>query len=251
MGGARSLVLLWGLLLAAVSAGAASAAPLVADLSSRQIRITTGFTGTNLLLFGATDGAGDVVVVVRGPKRDTVVRRKERIGGIWVNASTMRFSQVPAYYFVAASRPLNEITNARTLERLRIGVDRVEIPAQEDEAAPTDRIEIFRKGLIELKQSQGLFSDGSVHVAMIGDRLFRADLTFPANVPTGGYTAEVYLFREGRMVGSSKTALAVRRAGMEAAIFDFAHEQSAVYGIVAILVALLAGWLSGVVFRKV
>jgi uncharacterized protein (TIGR02186 family) len=241
-----------GALLIAVSAPvsvAISAAPLVVDLSSKQIRITTGFTGTSLLLFGATDAVGDVVVVVRGPRGQVVVRRKERVAGIWVNGSAQGFDSVPGYYFVASSRPLAKIADEATLERLQIGVGRLRLPTTG--SATPDRVKKFRAGLVNLKKTQGLFSVTPEPVSIVGDRLFRADLTFPANVPTGTYAADVYLFRNGAMVGSSKTTLAVRKAGLEAAVFDFAHQHSAIYGIIAILIALFAGWLAGAIFRKV
>jgi uncharacterized protein (TIGR02186 family) len=225
------------------------AAPLVVDLSSKQIRITTGFTGTSLLLFGATDTAGDVVVVVRGPRRQVVVRRKERVAGIWVNGSAQIFDSVPGYYFVASSRPLIDIADEATLERLQIGVHRLRL--QTTGSISADRVKKFRAGLVELKKTQGLFSVSPERVLIVGDRLFRADLTFPANVPTGAYTADVYLFRNGDMMASSETTLAVRKAGLEATVFDFAHQHSAIYGIVAILIALFAGWLAGAIFRKV
>ena len=43
-------------------------AELVAALSNHLVAISTGFSGTDVLLFGAIDGTGDVVVVVRGPE---------------------------------------------------------------------------------------------------------------------------------------------------------------------------------------
>ena len=240
---------LWAGLAQSLFAAPAAATPLVADLSSRQIEITTGFTGTSLLMFGAIDGAGDVVVVVRGPRREVVVRRKERIAGIWVNGSAQSFESVPGYYFVASSRPLADIASEATLDRLQIGTGRVHLPAVG--SVPPARAKAFRTGLVELKQVQGLFSIAPSRVSVVDGRLFRADLTFPANVPTGAYTADVYLFRGGEVIGSTRTTLAVRKAGLEATIFDFAHKHSAIYGIIAIMIALFAGWLAGAIFRKV
>ena len=86
----------------------AGASPLVADLSDDLIAITTGFTGTEVLLFGATEGVGDIIVVVRAPESQVVVRRKERVGGIWINADSLVFERVPGYYHVAASRLIAE-----------------------------------------------------------------------------------------------------------------------------------------------
>src|SRR5260370_8304669 len=65
---------------------------LVADLTNHLIAITTGFTGASVVLFGATDGPGDVVVAVRGPEREMTIRRKNRIAGIWVNTHESPFS---------------------------------------------------------------------------------------------------------------------------------------------------------------
>ena len=63
------------LLALALPIGQARAQALVADLSDHFIAITTGFVGADVLLFGAIEGDGDVVVVLRGPSGKEVVRR--------------------------------------------------------------------------------------------------------------------------------------------------------------------------------
>lgn len=235
--------------IAALALAVAQAArPLIVDLSSKQIQISTGFTGAQLLLFGSTDGAGDVVVVVRGPRRDEVVRRKERTGGIWINGRSIEFGGVPAYYHVASSRPLGEFASEATLNEYRIGVPRLGLPALT--AAPDQVVREFRAALIRLKRADKLYSEAPGGVTVMDGRLFRTEITFPATVPTGAYSAEVYLFRQGEPVGKSLTPITVRKVGLEAAIFEFAHRHSAIYGILAVIIALLAGWLAGVIFRK-
>ena len=75
---------------------------------SHLIAVTAGFVGTKLLLFGAIDDEGEVAVVVRGPEGPMVVRRKERVAGIWINRAQARFAPVPLFYWVATSRPFAE-----------------------------------------------------------------------------------------------------------------------------------------------
>lgn len=232
----------------AALAVAEAARPLIADLSSKQIRISTGFTGAQLLLFGSTDGAGDVVVVVRGPRRNEIVRRKERAGGIWVNGRGVEFGDVPAYYHVASNRPLDEFASTKTLRRFRIGVPWLKLPAISQ--VPPAVVREHREALIRLKRNGNLYSEAPEGVTVIDGRLFRTEITFPATVPTGVYSAEVYLFRKGEPVGTSLTPITVRKVGLEAAIFEFAHTYSAIYGIVAVIIALIAGWIAGVIFRK-
>ena len=220
---------------------------LIADLSSREIAITTGFAGTELLLFGTVDGAGDIVVVVRGPKRREIVRRKERIAGVWVTGRSVGFAQVPAFYFLASTRPLNEIASSAVFAPKRIGVTNLYI-------VPQSRVDVgrteFRRALLRNKAQSGLYNEIQGAVKVMGGRLFRTRVFFPSNVPTGSYAAEVYLLRGGVIVSDQSTPLVVRKVGLESAIFQFAHQHSALYGIIAIVIALGAGWLAGVVFRK-
>src|SRR3546814_15352488 len=102
------------------TAEAAPADPLVVDLSSHLVAITTGFTGTDVLLFGATQGEGHIVVIVEGPHSNLAVRRKEQVLGIWVNREEVTFRNVPTFYQVKASDLLDEWLPLRLRERHQI-----------------------------------------------------------------------------------------------------------------------------------
>lgn len=234
--------------LLAAAPGPARAQQVVADLSRHLVAITTGFVGTDVLLFGAIDGDGDVVVIVRGPDRREVVRRKARVGGIWVNVEEQVFADAPAFYAVAASRPVAEILSPRLRDRHRIGTESLDLQA----ARPLDaaRLAQFRDALVRNKVRQGLYLGQPGRVAFLGNRLFRTDLRFPANVPTGTYTVEVLLVRGGGVVSAQTTPLLISKIGIGAEIYRFAHRYAALYGIIAILIALAAGWLASVAFRK-
>lgn len=230
------------------SADEARAQALVADLSKHLVAVTTGFVGTDLLLFGATNGEGDVVVVVRGPERRDIVRRKERVAGIWVNRQQFPFSEIPSFYSVASSRPLQEIADPPLLARHQIGLQFLRF--NPGEVAPEAVTASFRNALIRNKQSLGVFHDRLGKVRFVAPRLFRTDVHLPSNVPTGTYTVTVYLIRDGEVRSAQTTPLVVSKIGIGARIFEFAHRHAAVYGVFAILMALLAGWLAGVIFRK-
>ncbi len=83
---------------------------VVADLSSHLIAISSGFTGASVVLFGATDGPGDIVAVVRGPEREmTVWRKRQGSPASGSMPKSVTFGNVPSFYAIAASRPLDEI----------------------------------------------------------------------------------------------------------------------------------------------
>ncbi len=235
-------------------AGPARAQALVVDLSQHLIAITTAFAGTEVLLFGAVENAGvggDVVVTVTGPDTEQVVRRKRRLAGIWLNRDRMTFRGAPAYYAVAASRPLDEIARPEVLARHEIGVRRLELELVDDAAArPAAEVEAFRAALIRRKQEQDLYSREPGRVRFVGEQLFRTRLAFPANVPPGHYRVQTYLLQGGDVVGAQSNLLLISKVGLEAEVYDFAQNQASLYGAVAVLIALVSGYLAGLMFRK-
>src|SRR6185437_5219721 len=223
-GGAVRRIVLMLASLFALAGGAARGEPLVADLTSHLIGITGAFTGTSVVLFGATDGPGDVVVVVRGPEHDVAVRRKRRVAGVWVNTKEDVF-----------------VFHELGLDYLRLKLAR---GALREEDTP------FRKALIESQQREGAFGETVGKVDFLGDRLFRSTLAFPSNVPIGTYLVQVFLIRNKGVVSGQTTPLVISKIGVDAEIADFADHRAAIYGLVAVATAMVAGWLASVPFRN-
>ncbi|MGZ8410437.1 MAG: TIGR02186 family protein [Hyphomicrobium sp.] len=242
-----AVLLVLATLFATVLAGARTgSAQIVADISDHLIAITTGFTGAELLLFGAAE-SGTVVVVVRGPRAPLVVRRKARVAGIWINRTEMIFRNVPHYYAVASSKPLATIPDT-VRARHEMGTDALRLQAPKD--IDPEHAASYRQALIRNMQNDNLYYREPAHVNFLGPQLFRADIRFPANAPVGLYEVFVYLVRDGEVISAQGSPLHVSRIGFEAWIFDFAQRRSLSYGIVAILLAVMAGWAASLIFRK-
>jgi len=235
-------------LLLALTAPAARAQALVADLSSHLVAITTAFTGTSVVLFGATDGAGDVIVVVQGPARDMVVRHKSKIAAVWVNTSEVTFQDVPSFYSVASSRPLGEIAPSALLQMQRIGIENLHLTP--DRNLPQNQANEFRDALIRNQERAGLFVPAAAPVSFLANRLFRATIAFPANVPTGNFLVQVFLVRNGAVVGAQTVPLVVSQVGLDARVHEFADRFALAYGIMAVALAAVAGWLASLAFRN-
>lgn len=222
---------------------------LVIDLADPIVAITTGFAGTDVLLFGATRSEGDLVIVVRGPQENHIIRRKERISGVWINRDEVQFTGIPTFYVIAANRSIEEFVPVLDADIHQIGVDNLifkPAPLQK----PVDDITQFSDALIRIKQRDGLYSAEPTELVYLGNGLFRTEVHFPANVAVGTYGIDVYLFQDGELVENQTTLLNVRKFGIEAGIFDFAHRHSLAYGVLAVLIASFAGWLANAAFRK-
>jgi uncharacterized protein (TIGR02186 family) len=240
---------------ALLAPGVAAAKDIVADLVVHRIEITSGFSGAELLLFGAVNEKGDAVAVVRGPTApggglvgSTVeVRQKTRNFGIWMSGPYVRFENVPGFYAIAASRPLEEILTFDMLDRYQLGLGELKLPAT---VATAPNISDYASALLRIRQHLGLYTDKVGHISFIGDRLFRTSFAFPSTVPTGIYNVDVYLVRDGKIVDAQSFPLLVNRAGFSADIYNFAHRNGLAYGVIAVLTALIFGWIAHLAFRR-
>jgi uncharacterized protein (TIGR02186 family) len=242
-------LLLFGLLLLCPAGARAADQPLIADLSTHYVAITAGFTGKDVVLFGATDGPGDVIAVVRGPYTDAVLRRKSRVAGIWMNTLQVTFTGLPSYYAAYSTRPLEEILPPAMSALHEIGIANLRMGFLEKDRTP-QQIAEFRAALIRERQQQGLFLDAAGGFTFLSDRLFHLPIAIPTNVPTGTYIVQIFLVRDKRVVSGQTTPLRIEQAGIDADVNEFAQRRALLYGIVAVIGAAVAGWLASLPFRN-
>lgn len=229
-------------------AAPAQANPVVADISNYQIDIDARFIGTKLFLFGTRNEGGDVVVVIRGPKRDFTVRRKERTAGMWINRRYVEFTGVPEFYALASSRPLETITHPRLMRTLGIGTNHL-FTVQKKSSRKLKSSE-FSDAFLSGKQKNHLYNIPS-ELEFMGDTLFKTTFEFPDTIPKGSYTAEVYLMKSDQLLGMQSLPITVRKIGLDGTLSSLAHDHSAFYGIIAIMLALGAGWSANRIFQKI
>ncbi|RCS24699.1 TIGR02186 family protein [Phyllobacterium salinisoli] len=227
-------------------------------LSTETIAITSNFRGTDLTIFGALDNADplirrqgryDIIVVLQGPERDLVVRRKARYLGVWVNAESQTFLDVPLSYSLASTRNLQDIAEPKVYRQLSIGVDNFHLAPKSNDN-PNGDVQKFSRELREIKTRQGLYSQRIGDVAFISPTLFRATLSLPTNVPVGRHRARALLFRNGTFVREADATLHIVKAGLEYRIYEAAQNQSFLYGLFAVFLAVLTGWFGRLLFRK-
>lgn len=225
------------------------ASPLIADLSNYQITMDSSFNGTRLFVFGTRNDNGDVVVVVRGPTKDYIVRKKKEIGGMWVNAERIKLFNIPDYYVLATSKPLSELRYSRAFDQLSIGHEHLfNAPFAGKELASYKE---FTNAFIHYQQERQLYRTEPAPLTFMGETLFKTVIDFPDNIPPGTYNAEIYLLKENSIVGMQVLPINVQKVGIDAFLYQYAHRHPLLYGITAVVMALSAGWFAGRLFEKI
>ncbi len=230
---------------------------VVAGLSQNRITISTGFDGSEILVFGAVrrespppaDSPLQVIISVSGPAQPVTVRRKEKRLGIWVNTDAVEIGSAPSFYAVASSAPFGEALSEAEDLRYRVSIPRaigsIEVPDEVSDPAS------FTEALIRIRSRSGLYqtNPGTVHLSE--ETLFETSVELPSNLTEGDYRIRIFLTRNGRVIDAYETSIAVRKVGLERFLYSLAHERPLLYGLMSLAIAIIAGWGASAAFRLI
>lgn len=229
-----------------------AAEEVVLGKSRDEIDITATFDGADILLFGAIkrevgpllDGRLGVIVTVAGPDLPVTVRRKDKRLGIWVNNAAVDIDIAPTFYAVATNAPLSEILDDSEDVNTRISINRAirSVGPAAGGSGP------FIDSLIRIREANRLYQtlEGSVNVTQ--DTLFQTVINLPANLTEGKYKTEIYLTRNGKIVDLYSTYIPVKKVGLERWLYNLAHENAVLYGLMSLAIAIAAGWGASAIF---
>lgn len=255
------------LLLTAANAAAQVAAPedqpptreaLNIGISSTEIAIVPDFAGTDVTVFGAIEnvdpallakGGYDIVVALEGPRDRITMRRKERVAGIWINRHSVVFEAMPESYSMTSTRELPDIASELELVTHAVGLPRARI-VPSSFSGRAEEVALYRDAFLKLKTESRLYQENPGGVQFVSSSVFAATIHIPADIPNGSHVIRAYLFKEGRFFDEKTLQMRVVKTGLEEAITAAAFDQPLLYGLFAVLLAVLTGWSASLMFRR-
>lgn len=214
----------------ASTASAQDISPIILDVAQEQVSITAGFDGAKVVVFGTASPQDQITITLKGPPRNMIVRRKKNILGMWLNAVSQEFRNIPSYYSYAISAPDMKI---------KVGLDTLDLPGAESVSSLQQRD--FQDALIRNLQAQNLYATDAVPVLRPGGHLFRAEFNLPHNTPIGAFTLEATAYRENVIIGRTQRVMRVIQTGVTGQIQNFALDYSFAYALSGLIIALMAG----------
>ena len=215
------------------------------------IRVGVFYNGATVHLTAEIPQDSKVMVEVTGKDLDETVVHKVRRFGLWMNGEPFVVKGAPSIYFVLSNFP-DQSSKPDTpplpgYEPLKKQITFSDAPSEED---PDRTFKEFVQ-LKEKLQLYGTFPD-TLHVAPSSDGLVKVDGTFtlPSNVPQGGYQVSLHVIQNGQLVHQEAVPFQVEMVGFPKLISYLAKQHGAVYGVLAIAIAALAGLIVGQVFAK-
>lgn len=221
------------------------------QLSPSRVEVNLFFRGAGLVATGTVPKDCRVVLKLEGERRAAEYRRKDKRGPLWVSTGRVVFDALPRLYMVAASSDSADLV--RQLEIVGEGFEALRRSVTIEQSPPGDDGFVFdeflrlvvQRGFYEVRPGSVALSD--LEGAFAG---FRAEFRVPPAVRPGNYRATLYCFNEHHLISETVQSISVEKTGIVRVLSDVAFQHGGLYGVVSVLVALAAGLVVGMIFRK-
>ena len=264
----------------AFTAGAASlhtapgaASPLPEQMSAprlapEKIAMGTFYDGAHVHIEGTAPAVSGVVVVIEGTERDEIFDRKGRVGPIWLTVDKIHVQSAPSVFLRFSSAALGSLLDREEVQKYQIdeasivcrcrvlchckcdSMGRTKMSSVDDTVPDSLYAAVLISDFLKLKEHERRYEEhpGSVHiVAANAGTNYALEFEWPKNIAPGSYHVTVYACRGGRVVAQSATVLYVEEVGFPAYMAMMASAKPWEYGAIAVLAAVLAGFLTDLI----
>ncbi len=238
---------------AASAALAASAVPAISaddglhfTSSPNELAIDALFDGTTITVSGTVPEGAQVIVRFIGLPETIHMKWKEKaMGLLWMNRQNVNFEDAPSVCLTAVTEGVDEA--ARKHYGVEGVLDRIKVESKEIAAEPA------LKEFLLYKERAKLYTDDAGKAVLEppkdGFQDFHADLRLPSRITPGQYTLEVFALRDGQILAKGVSHMDAKFVGAPAMMAGMAFNHGALYGILAVIAAIIGGLVIGRIFQ--
>jgi uncharacterized protein (TIGR02186 family) len=230
---------------------------VVTSASKNLIEIGLSYHGDEIHFFGVSPVKDcDLIIKLTAEKSEEIkLSVQGRVGPFWMAVKQYDVTDAPFVYKIHSTKPIEQIVSPEIAQQLELGYAAVQkkmtLHLARGDAAPEDGELVF-KGLVKIKEKANLYNivADPARLEIAEGKLFKHYFRFPPAATEGRYVVESYAFKDGQLVGYGKDVIQIKKVGIEYWLTDISQNHPVFFGIMAVLVALGAGLLVGMIFKK-
>jgi len=219
------------------------------DISENNIKIETNFIGKEVIIFGILNDDQETIMTIKGPEKNALIQKKERILGFWFNTKKITYNQIPSIFFIASSNEIEDILPTSTIIKEELSFDYLlENKTSQRNFISDISLDTWKSNFVRIKKNKNLFKE--YEIENIDNKLFQTRIFFPAKSIPGEYKVNVYQIKDNLILNNKEKVITLIKSGIGNQIYNFAHKNAAAYGLFAIIFAVLSGFLAATLFRR-
>ena len=219
------------------------------DISENNIKIETNFIGKEVIIFGILNDDQETIMTIKGPEKNALIQKKERILGFWFNTKKITYNQIPSIFFIASSNEIEDILPTSTIIKEELSFDYLlENKTSQRNFISDISLDTWKSNFVRIKKNKNLFKE--YEIENIDNKLFQTRIFFPAKSIPGEYKVNIYQIKDNLILNNKEKVITLKKSGIGNQIYNFAHKNAAAYGLFAIIFAVLSGFLAATLFRR-
>ena len=219
------------------------------DISENNIKIETNFIGKEVIIFGILNDDQETIMTIKGPEKNALIQKKERILGFWFNTKKITYNQIPSIFFIASSNEIEDILPNSTIIKEELSFDYLlENKTSQRNFISDISLDTWKSNFVRIKKNKNLFKE--YEIENIDNKLFQTRIFFPAKSIPGEYKVNVYQIKDNLILNNKEKVITLKKSGIGNQIYNLAHKNAAAYGLFAIIFAVLSGFLAATLFRR-
>lgn len=225
-------------------------APVTCEILPDEVFINSFYHGANLKITGKSDANDEIIIKISSPPTESSLKFMGKVAGLfWMKVGDMEFKPVSNVYMLYTTGAIDKIANPEERTRSMVGYDAIKAQVEiTSSKGPVDKDRWFSE-FIKFKEKDKIYGIHEGAVIKDGKGGFSTTVDWPYQAPPGEYKVSVLAIREGKVYAEASQKLVVKTSGMITLLSDLAFKNPAIYGVIAIVIAILAGLGVGIVFK--
>jgi hypothetical protein len=217
-----------------------AASPVTMTMRPNLVTIGTGYNGTRVTVTGEVpQGTSAVIRLLGEPRSKTFKKKGKALGLLWMNLGAVEIKGVPDVFLVG------------TDGSSRVDWEHSDLAFRSVKGDTEDWI---YDEFIKLMEQDGFYQVENGVIQYTGEedgmRSFRAELAIPSAMHQGVYRVEVLAVKDGKIADMAAEELHTKLTGLPAFLSKLAFDHSLLYGVAAVIIAILAGLLMSLIFKE-
>ena len=221
--------------------------------NNERIGIGAFYHGSRVNITGEADPYTDIIIKITSPEGSQSLKKKGKVAGLlWMNREDLEFRNIPNVYLLYSTKGIEDILSKDEIDKYSIGYSalkrQAEITTISDENEKTKWFNEF----IRFKEYSKLYNmtQESIYTIMNDGKLeYSININWQYQAPPGDYTISAYAVKNNMVIEKSESKFIVEHIGTVRMLANMAKNNGAMYGIVSIVIAIIAGFAVGIIFR--
>ncbi len=214
-----------------------------------KVHISALFRKATVSVSGNIPKNACATVELDGPAQDAHLVRKGRRGGLWMTVGEMTVHGAPSVYMWLSSPNSAACENPPT----SAGYESLKKSIEFKGDLPKQSVATVFDQFVKLKEAQGLYGvfPKGLKVVESGDHAsVEGHFTLPESIVPGHYRVVLSATNNGKIVERESADLFVDMTGIPALLRTLAFHHAVWYGLAAVIIAILTGYIMGLLFTS-